>query len=259
MSIIDAVLLGLVQGVAEFLPVSSDGHLALLGHMLRLDMTARLPFTVMLHAATALSMLVFFAPRILRLVRGLVTGEASTRRSSWDTMLHLGLGTLPAGIVGYWLGERIEELLSAPLWLGVGFLASGAILYGTRFASGSARLGWWRSMVVGVAQSVGIVPAVSRAGATISAGLYLGLGRSEAFEFSVLLAIPAIAGAFLHQLPSLGSARISSGPLAVGLAVAFVSGLAALWVLRRIVLQRRLYWFAFYCWAAGVAVLVFVR
>lgn len=259
MSIVEAIVLGLVQGITEFLPVSSDGHLAIISYLFGLDMRSRLPFTVMLHAATGAAMLVFLAPTIVRLARGLGAAEITRRRGSWATLLFIAVASLPTGIVGYLLGERLERALSSPHWIGLMLLISGGIVFGTRYVSGSASLNWWRAGLVGLAQAVGIVPAISRSGATISIGLYAGLDRQVAFDFSFLLALPAIAGALLLEAPKLDFAAVPPAALAAGLPAAFVCGLGALYLLRSALLGRRLHWFAYYCWAAGVATILFVR
>jgi undecaprenyl-diphosphatase len=258
-SIFEAVLLGLVQGITEFLPVSSDGHLVVFSYLFGLDMKSRLPFTVMLHAATALAMLVFFAPTIWRLLSGLWAREPAQRKGSWQMVLFVAVASVPAGVVGYAIGERLESAFSTPLLIGLMMLVSGGVVFGTRYARGGGALTWWRALLVGLAQAVGIIPAISRSGATIATGMYVGLERGAAFEFSFLLAIPAILGAFVLQVRKLDLTVVRPGPLAVGMLVAFGFGLAALYVLRKAVLSRRLHWFAYYCWAAGLAVILWVR
>ena len=173
--------------------------------------------------------------------------------------LFIVLASIPAGVVGLAVGERLELVLSTPFFVGLMLIVSGGIVFGTRYVRGSGALTWWRALLVGLAQAVGIVPAISRSGATIATGLYAGLERGAAFEFSFLLAIPAIVGAFALQARKLDAAAFPPGPLAVGMAVAFGSGLAALLLLRKAVVGRRLHWFAYYCWAAGLATILFVR
>ena len=136
MSIFEAVLLGFVQGVTEFLPVSSDGHLTLLSYLLGLDMKSILPFKVMLHAATALAMLVFFAPTIWRLLRGLWARESVQRKGSWLIVLFIVVASIPAGVVGYTVGDWMESALSTPFLVGLMLIVSGGIIFGTRYARG---------------------------------------------------------------------------------------------------------------------------
>jgi undecaprenyl-diphosphatase len=259
LSLLEVLLLGLVQGITEFLPVSSDGHLTVLLRLFSLDEKSVLPFKVMLHAATALAMVVFFAPTIWRLLSGLWAREPAQRKGSWLMVLFIVVASVPAGVVGYTIGDWLETAFATPLLIGLMMLVSGGIVFGTRYARGGGALTWWRALLVGLAQAVGIIPAISRSGATIATGLYAGLERAAAFEFSFLLAIPAILGAFVLEVRKLDMSVVHAGPLAAGMVVAFGSGLAALYVLRKAVLSRRLYWFAYYCWAAGLAVILFVR
>jgi undecaprenyl-diphosphatase len=260
MSVFEAVLLGLVQGITEFLPVSSDGHLTAFSYLMGVDMKSVLPFKVMLHAATALAMLVFFAPVIVRLVGGLWAAEPAQRKRSWQMVLFIAVASIPAGIVGYTIGDRLEAAFSTPLLIGLMLFVSGGVLFGTRYYErGEGALTWWRALLVGLAQAVGIIPAISRSGATIATGLYAGLERRAAFEFSFLLAIPAILGAFVLEARKLDTTVFRPGPLAAGMVVALGSGIAALYLLRKAVVSRRLHWFAYYCWAAGLVVIVWVH
>jgi undecaprenyl-diphosphatase len=171
------------------------------------------------------------------------------------------LASIPAAAVGYKFGGWMEKALSTPLFLGLMFIVSGTLVFGTRYARGGRALNWWRALLIGVAQAGGIVPSISRSGATIATGMYAGLERGAAFEFSFLLAIPAILGAFVWELYKHRAemALLHGTHLAAGMVVAFVCGLAAIYVLRKAVLGHRLHWFAYYCWAAGLAVILFVR
>ncbi|MCX6840873.1 MAG: undecaprenyl-diphosphate phosphatase [candidate division WOR-3 bacterium] len=259
MSVLEAVLLGLVQGITEFLPVSSSGHLAVLEHLWKLPAESRLPLTTMLHGATALAVLFYFAPLLARLIRGLWAGDAARRGSSWRMVGFIVLASVPAGVVGVMFSDMIDRAFSSLLLVGLMLLVTGGVLFGTRFARPRGEMSWMRALLVGVAQAIAILPGISRSGATIAGGLYLGMERKQAFEFSFLLAIPAISGAFLMQVRKVNLAVLSPAALAVGMAVAFVAGLAALFVLGRAVTGRKLHWFAYYCWAAGLAVILFVR
>jgi undecaprenyl-diphosphatase len=259
MSVLESLVLGLVQGVTEFLPVSSSGHLAVLEHLWKLPAESRLPLTTMLHGATALAVIFYFAPLLVRLVRGLWAGDAARRVASWRMVGFIVLASIPAGLVGVLFGSIIDRAFASPLLVGLMLLVTGGVLYGTRFSRPQGETGWVRALLVGIGQAIAILPGISRSGATIASGLYLGMERKEAFEFSFLLAIPAITGAFLLEFRKVDLAVLSPSALAVGMVAAFVAGLAALFVLARTVAGRKLYWFAFYCWAAGLAVIVFVR
>jgi undecaprenyl-diphosphatase len=182
------------------------------------------------------------------------------RKKSWQMVLFIIIASIPAAFVGYRMGDWLESAFSTPFLIGLMLIVSGGVVFGTRhYERGDGALNWWRAILVGLAQAVGIVPAISRSGATIATGMYTGMERGAAFEFSFLLAIPAILGAFVLEVRKLDMTVFHAGPVAVGMAVAFVSGVAALYVLRKVVLSRRLHWFGYYCWAAGLAVILFVR
>ncbi len=270
MSIGEALLLGFVQGITEFLPVSSSGHLAVLEHLWKLPAESRLPLTTMLHGATALAVIFYFAPLLVRLVRGLWARDATRRVLSWRMFGFIALASVPAAAIGVVLGDIIDRAFSYPLLVGLMLLVTGGVLFGTRFTqsghwgqSSSAdsphEFGWIRAFLVGIAQSIAILPGISRSGATIASGLYLGMERDRAFEFSFLLAIPAITGAFLLEFRKVDLAVLNPQALAAGMVAAFLAGLGALFLLARAVAGRKLHWFAFYCWLAGLATIVFVR
>ena len=270
MSVLEALVLGLVQGITEFLPVSSSGHLAVLEHLWKLPAESRLPLTTMLHGATALAVIFYFAPLLVRLIRGLWARDVAWRVSSWRMVGFLALASVPAAVIGVAFSDMIDRAFSSPLLVGLMLLVTGGVLFGTRFAQvghwgqssagdSPREVGWTRALLVGIAQAIAILPGISRSGATIASGLYLGMEREKAFEFSFLLAIPAITGAFLLEVRKVDLALLNPSALAVGMVAAFVAGLAALFVLARAVAGRKLHWFGFYCWLAGLATIVFVR
>jgi undecaprenyl-diphosphatase len=258
-SIFEALVLGLIQGLTEFLPVSSSGHLAVLEHLWKLPVASRLPLTTMLHGATALAVIFYFAPLLARLIRGLGAGDPVWRRSSWRMVGYVALASVPAGLVGVAFGDVIDRAFASPLLVGLMLLVTGGVLFGTHRAQVRGQTGWVRALLVGVAQAIAILPGISRSGATIASGLYLGMERKEGFEFSFLLAIPAVVGAFLLEVRKVNLAVLNPQALGAGMIAAFVAGLAALFVLARAVTSRKLHWFAFYCWLAGLATIVFVR
>jgi len=259
LSVIEVLLLGLVQGVTEFLPVSSSGHLAVLEHLWKLPAESRLPLTTMLHGATALAVVFYFAPLLARLIRGLWARDPAWRASSWRMVGLIVLASVPAGLVGVMFSDLIDRAFASPLLVGLMLLVTGGVLYGAKFSRPQGETGWVRALLVGIGQAIAILPGISRSGATIASGLYLGMERKEAFEFSFLLAIPAITGAFLLEFRKVDLAVLNPSALAVGMAAAFLAGLAALFVLGRAVAGRKLHWFAFYCWLAGLATILFVR
>ncbi len=251
MSLWEAILLGMVQGATEFLPVSSSGHLvagqALLG--IRVPGVA---FEVAVHVATLVSILIVYRDRVAQLVRGLVTGE----RTSWVYAGLLVAATIPAAVVGLLLKDAVETLFENPTFVGLAFLVTGALLWTTRAALARdprREPGLGDAVVIGLAQAVAILPGISRSGSTVVAGLWLGVDPVRAAELSFLMAVPAILGAAVLQLPELaGETGIGmGGVLVAGSAVAAVTGVLAIRTFLRMLRKRSFHHFAVYLWIVG--------
>ena len=247
------IILALVQGLTEFLPISSSGHLALVNHFF--SPTADGFFlAVFLHGGTLLSTLVFFQKDIFKLVRGLFKPE--TDGASRYYLSAIAIGTLPVIFFGLFLEKWAEKtFVSLPL-LTITFLFTGLILAlaSLKKSESLSALNLPRAFGIGLAQLVAILPGISRSGTTISAGLMSGLSRPEAFRFSFLLSLPAVLAAFIIELyrgMKLGVA-VPGAILAAGFCISFFSGLLALFSLRRIVISGRLIWFSFYLLALGI-------
>jgi undecaprenyl-diphosphatase len=253
------LVLAVVQGITEFLPISSDGHLAIIAPLL---FTGGVPknsmdLTIVLHQGTLASILVFYHRRVLRLL-----GE--DRR----VVGLLVIGTIPAVMLVLaakkLMGETLEEYLQHPLLAGCFFPVTGiALLWSLRQDPGEIEyrdLPWWKALLIGIAQATAILPGLSRSGSTIAAALGLGMKRSAAASFSFLLAIPALIGAGVYEGYSMLKDRepLSTSPtnLAIGAAVSFVVGLVALKSLDALLQRGKLHWFGWYCIALGAAVIV---
>jgi undecaprenyl-diphosphatase len=248
------LLLALVQGVAEFLPISSSGHLIVLGNWLG-GSEGALPdlndVNIVLHLGTLGSIVVFYWRRVLKLL-------TDDRRVIWLMFI----GTLPAVVVGLPLKLMFEHLLESPLVAGLLFPVTGLVLLWTlRLPQGELdyrKMSWRDALFIGGCQAVAILPGLSRSGSTIAAGLARGLNRASAATFSFLLAIPAILGAgVLEGIDLLKDGKSVSVPidqLLIGAAVSFVVGLGAIWLLNRWLQTGKLAIFAWYCILLGVVV-----
>lgn len=278
MSVVEAVLLGLLQGVAEFLPISSSGHLALAQELFDLD-DVPLLFDIMLHLATLGAVLLFFRRKIWSLLK--VVGRWLARRSLPEdktdlrTIVALLLGTAVTGVFGILLSDLVEGYSEKLICVGF-FVTAGLLIFSDAveerrrkklLESGSDGLVTTRSGVrplqglgIGLAQGVGVLPGISRSGSTIAGALLCGVDREQAGEFSFLLSIPAILGAFVLELDDLDAIGDSVGvaPVVTGCVAAFVAGIFALSVLMKIVRKGKLEWFALYLIPAGVLGLVFL-
>ena len=259
MSLVDAFILGLVQGITEFLPISSDGHLALAENLLGLRTAGGLSgifLDVAVHVATLAAIVVAFRGPLLRLATGLLARE----RRAWQDLGLYAVASVPAGIVGVTVKDSIEALYASLPFIGVAFLVMGGILWSVRgrMSGTRERPTLWEALLIGVGQAAAIAPAISRSGCTIAAGLWRGMDPVRAAEFSFVLGVPAIAGAALLEIPDAarGYAQVGGPALAVAFATAFVTGLGAIALLRRLLRARVFHRFAPYLWALGTATLV---
>lgn len=249
MTLLAAALLGLVQGLTEFLPVSSSGHLVLAGALLGVP-EGSITFDIVVHLGTLTAVFAVYRKDISELVAGMLGRRREDLRLAWLLIL----GSIPAGIAGFLFADRIESLFDSPPVVSAMLLLTGTVLFATRFARGGnledpTPRG---SLLVGLFQAIALVPGISRSGMTISAGLFAGIRRERAARFSFLLSIPAILGAALLELTgSGGSASLDLSTAAVGFVVSAVSGFAALRLLIRFLAAGRFHAFCWYCWAAG--------
>ena len=258
MSLLEALWLGIVQGLTEFLPVSSSGHLVMVQSWLGSQPGGDLVFEVAVHGATWFAIVLFYRARLLELARGVLGGEAD----SWRYTSKLAVATLPAVAVGLLARGRVEAAFETPAVVGVGLIVTGGLLWTTRWSEPRARLlepGWGAAVVIGFAQAMAILPGISRSGSTVAVALALGVAPLVAAEFSFLLGVIAIAGASVLVLPdAVASGSLSWPTISMAFAAAFISGLAALrffvWLLER----RAFYLFAYYDWAAGSAFLAWL-
>lgn len=261
----EAALLGLIQGLTEFLPVSSSGHLELGKSLVGLN-DMDLTFSILVHGATACSTVVVFRNEIFRLVRGIAHPDLKERTFSQRYIFWLAISTIPAVIVAFTLRDDIESVfIHHPHRVGWSLCATAIILFlSERIQSKKNALSWTRSLGIGLAQAVAIIPGISRSGSTIGAAIAMGVSREEAARFSFLMALPVIFGATaLEILELLEGAETSAsttpwGAYAVGGLVAFLSGCAACQWMIQLVKRTHLYVFAIYCLIAGVLALLFV-
>lgn len=254
MGIIEAIILGLIQGLTEFLPVSSSGHLEI-GHALfGIEGESSLLFDIVLHGATVLSTLVVFRKDIVDLFKGLFTFKWN---ESTQYVSKLLLSAIPVGIAGVLFESEIEKLfLGNMVWVGSALLVTAILLSVAYFArQGKRKIGFIDAIVIGIAQMLAVVPGISRSGSTIATGMILGNNKSELAKFSFLMVIIPILGAnFLKlisgDLTAEGSVEVL--PLAAGFVVAFLAGLAACKWMVNIVRKGKLIYFAIYCAVIGL-------
>jgi undecaprenyl-diphosphatase len=261
----EALALGIVQGLTEFLPISSDGHLAL-AHLMMGGTAAEsdLTFDVILHLGTMISIALLLRTRIAELCRTALSLLARRPPSPEEQLQRRWLGLLvaasvPTAIVGLALERTSEVMRLQPLWLGVWFLITAALLVlaeriGTR-RRGAEALGMVDALLMGVAQGLAVLPGLSRSGSTVAAGLWRDLEPKVVVDFSLLMSIPAVLGANLLKLPE--AENMAAAPLLVGFVSALVTGIGAVKLLQWIVISRRLLPFAVYAALLGLGSLLY--
>ena len=253
MSVINALFLGSLQGVTEFLPVSSSGHLVLITKGLNVKLSG-VAFEVMVHMGTLMSIVVCFWDEI----RGIFVN--AFQRKEFDSVWNLAVATVPVAVVGFFFKANIESVFDSTIVVGVCLLATGVILVSTRFVGQGkvTQVGLAAAFIVGLAQTLALLPGISRSGITISAGLWLGFTNREAGRFSFLMAIPALIGSALLTLPDIIEMGIREGStfaLLVAFLSAFGVGLFALKMLLGLLRSGKLYLFSGYCFLVGVVAL----
>lgn len=260
MTWIEALILGIIQGLTEFLPVSSSGHLEIGKALLNVEVKEDLSFTVLVHFATVLSTITVFFGEIKDLSRGLFAFRWNTETKYVSKIL---LSMVPVLIVGILFKDEVESLFSGNLTLvGVALLVTAALLISTQLVkTGNKKIPYLDALIMGLAQAIAVIPGISRSGATISAGLLMKNDRSEVARFSFLMVLIPIIGAALIDILSMGSSggesTISAGPLVIGFCAAYISGfLACTWMIR-LVKKGNLYWFAIYCAVVGLISIIF--
>lgn len=252
------LFLGLIQGLTEFLPVSSSGHLALAQIFLGTEMPP-LAYDLVLHAATMAATIIFFFADITKLLAEWLSGIVKKEKRSsrgWSIGWAVIIGTAAAGVIGITIKDFAERAMMNSLMVGSGLMFTGVVLLSSRFfRKGLGRIGLLDGVLIGIAQGIAVMPGISRSGMTITAGSAAGVDKEEVFRFSFLLSIPAIMGAVILEAKDVGGLDLFIASLPHGwfwgAAIAFVSGLGALFVLRKLVISSNWWLFGIYCLALG--------
>lgn len=269
MSWFQAIILGLIQGLTEFLPVSSSGHLAIGKALLGVEVAEDLVFEVAVHAATVLATIVVFRKQIWKLLCGLFKFKYNDET---DYILKICVSMIPVFIVGMFFKDSVEALFSSLAVVGIALLVTAVLLTFSDIASGwykssDNRMGlyrngisYWQAFVVGLGQAFAVIPGLSRSGTTISTGLMCGVRRESMAQFSFLMVlVPILGEAFLDIVGGdMAASSVGALPLALGFFSAFVSGLFACKVMIALVKKAKLRWFALYCAIIGALVLIFL-
>ena len=257
MDTLQAIILGVVQGLTEFLPVSSSGHLQLANEILGTDLNpeSNLTFSLTLHAATVLSTVVILWAEIWKLLKGIFSRTFTAEQAY---VLKIVISMIPVGIVGLFFKDYIEAAFSSIAVVGVMLLVTAALLTFADYAKPRQKesLSYRDAFIIGLAQAVAVLPGLSRSGSTIATGLLLGNKKESVAQFSFLMVLPPILGnALLDCLKGDFGGGVETLPLVAGFVTAFITGcIACKWMID-IVKRGKLIWFAIYCAIAGVVAL----
>jgi undecaprenyl-diphosphatase len=258
LSALEALLLGLAQGLTEFFPVSSSGHLVMLQALLGVEGEGGLLFEIAVHVATLIAIVIFYRKRIW----ALLTGVIARQHEALIYVAKLGVGTLPAVMVGLSAKDFIEEQFANPALVGVALIVTGTFVWTTRTTlprASALEPSWLAALLIGCAQAFAILPGISRSGSTVATALALGLAAGPAAEFSFLLGIIAISGAAVLMLPDLaGASDAMLGSLVIGGGAALASGMAAIWLFVQMLQKQAFHLFAWYAWAVGALFLAWL-
>lgn len=267
MSVIEAILFGLVQGLTEFIPVSSTAHIVIMGYVLDVQ-TPGLTFEIYLHFASLLAVIIYFHKDLFELatgsLRSFCAGATQEDFVARRMVVYLGVATVITGVLGTILMKFLGDSIKSPTIVVCALLTTAILLVLVERAKklgdrGPGNLGLLDAIVVGLAQTVAILPGISRAGSTLIAGLALGMNRVTAVRFSFLLSIPVLAGSAVLALRDVSGgelAEIGAVALGVSFLVSFIASLASIVWMIRMLGQRRLYWFSVYL--VILAIYVFV-
>lgn len=273
MTYFEAIILGLVQGLAEFLPISSSGHLALLQQWFDIDENKVLLFAVLLHVGTLISVCIVYWRDIWKLIvelcltiKDLCTGKGL--RLEERPIRKLGvmiiIATIPTAVIGLLFNDLFNKLYTSVLPIGIGLIITGFLLvFAERTGSsnrGIEKMNYRNALFIGTVQGIAICPGISRSGSTLFGSLICNLDRKFAVKFVFLISIPSILGSAIIETPDAIAAGVEMsqiGPILVGMAVAAISGLIAINTMIKIVSDKKLSYFSYYVWALGAAVVIY--
>ncbi len=257
---LEALILGLLQGLTEFLPVSSSGHLEIGKYLLGVDVEDNLIFTVVVHGATVLSTIVVFWKDIVKLFTGIFSFKKNEETMYVAKII---ISMIPIGIVGVFLKDKVEALFSSGnimMIVGCMLLVTSVLLYFTHFSKQRDKnISFGNAFIIGIAQTLAVMPGLSRSGSTIATGLLLGNKKAEVAKFSFLMVLVPILGENILSLLKgdiVASQSIGALPLVVGFVAAFISGLLACKWMVELVKRGKLIYFAIYCAIVGLLVIV---
>lgn len=252
LDLVQTLILAIIQGITEWLPVSSSGHLAIA--QTYLGVKPPVVFDVILHMGTLLVVLIVFRKDLTEIFRALIQFDFKAEEGRLAAFIVVG--NIPTAIIGLFFRSVFKSFFHNLLVVGIALLGTGCILFVSRYGKNGKHMGFSKALLIGIAQGIALIPGVSRSGVTITAGLLSKLEKGEAFKFSFLLSIPAVTGALIFESQDLFNREISWLTMAFGVFVSALIGYFSLKLLRRLLFHERFHRFAFYCWLLGAAVAI---
>lgn len=254
-SILYATIMGIIQGITEWLPISSSGHLVIFQHLFQ--QPSDLFLDLMLHYGSLLVLLLVFYKDITKMLLSIFFKKYKGYRRYLYLIV---IGSVPTAIIGFLFHDVAESLFSSLFAVSISLIITGSLLYLTKYAApNAADNNTIKSFIIGIVQGIAIIPGISRSGSTISTGMLLGLGRKDSARFSFLLAIPALLGAALYETETSPNLVLDSAyllPILIGTIVSVIVGYIALKYLLTLINKGRFYKFSYYCWFVGLIFLI---
>lgn len=255
--LIETVILGVIQGLTEWLPISSTGHLKIAEKLLGLE--APILLDVILHLGTLAIILFFFRGDVKNILSSLSRLDFKTNYGRLIPLIIVG--TIPTAIIGLAFSMFLENFFQEVLTVAIALLACGFVLYSSKVAKEKrSDISYFAALLIGIAQGIAVIPGLSRSGLTIAAALLLGINREETFKFSFLLSVPAVIGAFgltIHtHFSDLATSNLGWVEVLAGVGAAVIVGYSSLKLLRKVLVKKSFYVFSFYCWAIGALLIL---
>jgi len=259
MNLIEVLILAIVQGITEWLPISSSGHLVIVQQLMGLNVPVF--FDVTLHVGTLISVVVFLRREITNILKAVAQLGFKTEEGKLATLIVIG--SIPTAIIGFLFQNLFESFFSNLLAVGVAFMVTGCILYATKLThNGNKSINYFDALFIGTAQGIALIPGVSRSGITISTGLLRRIKKEKAFQYSFLLYIPAVIGAAIEtsvtEWNNLVAGEADIFAMIFGFVVTAIVGYVFLILLFKVVVKEKFHVFAYYCWAIGL-IIIFTR
>ena len=254
MDLIQILILAIIQGITEWLPISSSGHLVIVQQYLGLK-EVPLIFDVTLHVGTLCVVVIAFRNDIIEIAKALYKRDFESEEGR--LALYIALGSIPTALIGFLFHNFFQLLFTSTLAVGAALIITGFILYSSKLRKDGKALNYLDSLLIGIAQGVAIAPGISRSGITLSTGFLRKVKKEVVFRYSFLLSIPAVIGATVMESRDLVASELDVVALLFGVIVSMMVGYVSLKLLLKTVLKGKFHLFAYYCWIAGLIIIIF--